>query len=426
MKVKEKNMLEKITTEMKVICALIGVLVVLSVVLIVTGKDGSKNSPKVKETVNLTKDEKKEKETEPETIPIAIDETDDDSKAEEEAEKMLEKLSLHDKICQMFIVTPEQLTGAGVATMAGDMTKTSIEKYPVGGLCYFTQNIEDEDQIKEMISTTQDYIKDVVDVPLFIAVDEEGGSVARVCEALGTTKLDDMYSYKDEGTDTARDNAKTIASDISKYGFNLDFAPVCDVFADESKTAIGSRCYSDSYEGAASLIENAVKGFDDGGVMCTLKHFPGLGETDADTHDGKVSSDATLEELADAQYLPFESGINAGAPFVMVSHLTMNEVDEAPASLSYTMVTQELREELKFDGVVITDAMNMGAITNNYSTSEATLAAIKAGVDIVLMPSDLGSAISAVESAVEDGTITEDRIDESVLRILTAKCKYLK
>ena len=421
-------MFEKMTTEVKIILGLMALFIVISIALIVSGNNTGKGK-KPKETINITKDEgigKKEKETETETKE-EVPEVDPSEVAKSEAEDILSELSLHDKICQMFIATPEQLTGAGVATMAGDMTKSSIESYPIGGLVYFSQNIEDKEQITEMIKTTQEYAKGVNDVPMFIAVDEEGGTVARVADVLDTTKFNDMFSYKDEGTQTARNNAKTIASDISQFGFNLDFAPVCDVFSNSNNDAIGNRCYSDSFEESASLIENAVKGFNDGGVMCTLKHFPGIGDTDSDTHDGKVSSDKTIEELKEGEYLPFESGIDAGAQFVMVSHVVMSEIDEEnPSSLSYTMVTQQLREELGYEGIVITDALNMGAITNTYSTDEATVAAIKAGVDIVLMPSSVSTAVDAVEKAVEDGTITEERIDESVLRILTCKCQYLK
>ena len=420
---------ERLTTEVKIILGMIIALFIVSFILIFNGNNTS-NKKNGKETVNLTVDEgmtkeTDEKQTEEETDAPAKKAVSDDAK--KNAEKLMKDMSLHDKICQMFIVTPEGLTGVSTATVAGNTTKASIEKNPVGGLVYFQKNINDRDQIKDMIAGTQKFAKDYNNIPLFAGVDEEGGKVSRVASALDdVTKLDSMFSYKDKGTDTARTNAKTIAQSIADVGFNLDFAPVADTFSNSSNDVIGDRCYSDSYEECASLVSNAVKGFADGNVLCTLKHFPGHGDAAGDSHDGAAKSDKTLDELKKEDIVPFEAGIKAGAPFVMVGHITMVEVDNEIASLSKIVITDTLKGELGYDGIVITDALDMDAITSNYKSGEAAVKAVSAGVDMLLMPASLDDAVKGLEDAVKDGKISEDRINESVLKILTLKCDSLK
>lgn len=421
---------EKLTTEVKIICGMIIVLFVVSIILIVGGNNSSTKKGS-KETVSLTFDEgmtdKNEGESETETEnkqegqkAVSID-------AQNEAKELMKNMSLHDKICQMFIVTPEGLTGVSTATVAGDMTKAAIEKNPVGGLIYFEKNIEDRGQITDMISGTKKYAKDYNEIPLFTCVDEEGGSVSRVASALDdVTKLDNMFSYKDQGADVAKTNAKNIAESISSLGFNVDFAPVADTFADSTNEVIGERCYSDDYNTCANLIENAVKGFAEGDVLCTLKHFPGHGTASGDSHDGTTTSEKTLDELKEEDLKPFAAGIKAGAPFVMVGHITMSDIDNEVASLSKTIITDLLKGEMGYDGIIITDALEMGAISDNYSSGEASVKAIQAGVDMLLEPANLNDAVSGVEKAVEDGTITEDRINESVLKILTLKSDMLE
>ena len=333
------------------------------------------------------------------------------------------KMTLHQKICQMCIVTPEGLTGYDLVTQAGDATKSSLEEYPVGGLIYFSANFEDVQQTKDMINGVQQYNTTVSDIPLFISVDEEGGVVARCADELGTTSFKPMYEYRDQGADTAYNNAKTIASDIKGLGFNLDFAPVADTWSNPSNEVIGTRAYSDDFSQTAELVSSAVRGFEDGGVACTLKHFPGHGDTAEDSHYGTATSAKTLEQLDKEEYQAFRSGIASGADMVMVGHITMTGVDNIPASLSPTMINGELRGKLGFNGLVITDSLAMGAITDNYSSAEAAVKVVEAGGDILLMPYDLGEAVSGLEEAVKNGEISEERIDQSVTRILEVKKK---
>lgn len=346
------------------------------------------------ETTEVTEEEK----------PSLVDET-------------LAGMTLHEKVCQMMFVTPEELTGEDGVTVAGDATRQALENYPVGGIVYFAKNLESQDQVKEMIDNSQKYSS----IGLFVATDEEGGVVNRLMDTVGTTYIGSMYYYKDDGDETAYENAYTIANDMSALGFNLDFAPVADVWSNPDNTVIGERAYSDDYAQAAELVGNAVKGFNDGGVMCTLKHFPGHGDTAEDSHYSSAYVHRTKEEIMADEMQPFRSGIEAGAEFVMVGHLIVPDIDEVPATLSYKIATGILREELKFEGVAITDSFEMESIADNYSVDDAVVMAVKAGMDMILQPKDMASAVNSIEQAVADGELSEDRIDESVRRILTLK-----
>lgn len=334
-------------------------------------------------------------------------------------EKTLADMSLRDKVCQMMFVRPESITGIDVVTAAGDTTKSALEQYPVGGIVYFAQNMESKDQVKEMIDNSQSYSK----VGLFISTDEEGGMVNRLMNTVGTTYIDSMYNYKDEGIQKAHDNAYTIASDMAALGFNMDFAPVADVWSNPDNTVIGERAYSDDYSQAAELVGSAVKGFEDGDIMCTLKHFPGHGDTAEDSHYSSAYVKRTKDEIMADEMQPFTAGIDAGAEFVMVGHLIVPDIDELPATLSYKITTEMLRNEMHFEGIAITDSLAMGSIADNYGVGESAVMSIKAGIDMLLDPTDIDTAIDAVVQAVESGDITEDRIDESVRRILTLKEK---
>jgi len=381
------------------------------------------------------KNSEKEKSPSPSGTTLKSDDAQDtteESTAENEADnldqydRIISQMSLHEKICQMFIVTPESLTGFDVVTASGDATRSSLEQYPVGGLIYFSANLESMDQAKEMLSGAKGIQKDLDLIPLFYAIDEEGGDVARCADALGTTSFDPMYLYKEKGTDTAYSNAKTIAGDILSVGFNLDFAPVADTWSNPANTVIGQRAYSDDFAETAELVAAAVRGFSDGGVYCSVKHFPGHGDTAEDSHYGTAVSAKTLAELEQNEYLAFKKGIKAGADMVMMGHITMTSVDQLPASVSKTMITDELRGKLGYDGVVITDSLAMGAVTEMYESGELAVKIVDAGADMLLMPQDMKAAVEALEKAVEDGTITEERINESIRRILILKSEKMQ
>lgn len=339
-----------------------------------------------------------------------------------QAREILSGMTLDEKIYQMFIVTPEQLMSASAVTHAGEETKAALDNYPVGGIVYFSYNIVSREQCAAMISNTQSYSK----LGLFIAVDEEGGTVARIGNnnAMGTTSFPAMGAIGEtRDFSQAYNVGYTIGTEIGELGFNLDFAPVADVNSNPSNPVIGTRAFHSDPKITAEMVAACVQGFNDSGLLCTLKHFPGHGDTDTDSHYGEAQTEKTLGELFECEILPFKAGIQAGAPFIMVGHITAPNVTETPvpASLSYEIVTEVLRNTLGFEGLVITDSMSMQAITSQYSPDEAAVKALQAGVDIFLMPESLSDAFNGIKEAVAVGEVSEARIDESVLRILEVK-----
>ena len=364
-------------------------------------------------------------------ITSEVPNTENTDPAQSYADEMLAKMSLHEKVCQMFIITPEAATGYAVVTEAGEKSKQAIMDYPVAGYIYFAQNLSNTDQTKTMLTNVKQYGMEANGIPFFTSVDEEGGDVARCADNLGTTSFNSMYSYREQGEETAYNNAYTIASDISNLGFNLDFAPVADTWSNSANTVIGTRAYSTDYEEAARLVASATRGFNAGGVVSCIKHFPGHGDTNEDSHRSAAYIHKPLSDLMNEDYLPFKAGIEADTGMIMIGHLYLSDADissgedNLPASLSYKVVTGELRDKLGYNGVVITDSMAMGAIVNYYSSGEAAKLAVKAGVDIILMPEDFEAAVEALESAVQTGEISEERINESVRRILALKYNRL-
>nr|WP_051527055.1 glycoside hydrolase family 3 N-terminal domain-containing protein [[Eubacterium] cellulosolvens] len=339
----------------------------------------------------------------------------------DEADGLLSQMTLEEKVYQLFFVTPEQLTGIGQVVEAGQTTKESIEKYPVGGIVYFSQNIETREQTATMLNNLQSYSR----IPVFTGVDEEGGTVRRVGSnsLIGMTEIPDMLSIGESGdASRAYDVGYTLGTECKALGFNLDFAPVADVYSNPENTVIGNRSFSTDPGVAADMVGSCVEGFHVANMICTLKHFPGHGDTFADSHYTAASTQKSLAELEQEEFLPFERGIDAGADLVMMGHILTPSITDSytPASLSSEMVSI-LRNDLNFKGVIITDAMNMAAISDYYSSSEASVAAIKAGVDMILMPVDFHAAVTGIFEALENGELTETMIDEHVRRILEVK-----
>lgn len=347
------------------------------------------------------------------------------TEAQLRAQALVQDMTLREKVYQLFIVTPEALTGVNTATAAGEATRAAIEAQPVGGIIYFSKNLVDREQAAAMLANTQSYSK----IPLLLSVDEEGGMVSRVGAnpAMGTTSFSNMADYG-EAADPQKvyEIGETLGSELLALGFNLDFAPVADVVTNPANTEIGRRSFSSDPYVAARMVGSMVSGMKDAGILSTLKHFPGHGGTAADTHNGISVTNRTLEEMRQAEFLPFQAGMEAGAPMVMVGHLSAAAVngDNTPSDLSKRIVTEVLRQELGFEGVIVTDAQNMGAITDAYSSAEAAVGALEAGVDLILMPADLTEAADGVLAAVADGRLSNERINESVIRILAMKYDY--
>lgn len=341
----------------------------------------------------------------------------------EMVEESVAGMTLEQKVAGLFFVTPEQLTGVGQAVQAGEGTQEALATWPVGGLVYFKQNIQSEEQLREMLANTASYST----FPIFLGVDEEGGRVARVADALGLENVGPMADIGSTGDVQAAYTAnQTIGTYLASYGFNVDFAPVADVLTNEDNAVIGDRAFSGDPQTVADMVAGAVEGLQSAGVSACLKHFPGHGDTAGDSHTGAAETDRTKEEMDAAEFLPFRSGIETGADMVMVGHISapsLTDGEKIPASLSEEIITGILREELGYDGIVITDAMNMAAVTDYYEADVAAIMALKAGADMILMPEDFQQAYEGVLQAVQDGTISQERVDDSLKRIYRVKLR---
>lgn len=339
---------------------------------------------------------------------------------EEIVEACISAMPVEDKVAQLFMVTPESLTGASKVTQAGEKTQEVLNQYRVGGFIYFDNNLVDKEQVTNMLSATAGY--NLYD--MFFAVDEEGGKVSRVQKSkIEVPEVGNMSEIGATGdANKAYEAGKTIGQYLRELGFNVDFAPVADVVTATDKTTIGDRSFGSDPAVVGQMVQKCAEGIQENGVSACLKHFPGLGDTTTDTHEERVVIEESLEELQATDFVAFKDAIDAGVDFVMVSHATATGIDEVyPSSLSKKVITEQLRDYLGYDGIVITDAFNMKAITEYYTTEEACVKAIKAGADMILMPENFEAGYNAVLEAVKDGSISEERIDESLKRIFRVK-----
>ena len=339
---------------------------------------------------------------------------------DEVVESIISEMTLEEKVAGLFIVTPEGITGVNAAVQAGDGTKKALEKYPVGGLIYFKKNIKSEAQLQEMIAKSKEYCK----YPLFIGVDEEGGEVSVLAEALKLDNVGDMADIGSTGdVSKAYEAMKSVGTYMAGYGFNLNFAPVADVLLNEENSSIGDRAFGSDALTVAGMVTSAMEGMKETGVTACVKHFPGMGDASKDTHNGLMVIDKSLEDLKQAELVPFISAIENDVNMIMVGHISLPQIvgDNTPATMSKEVISDLLRSELGFNGVVITEAMNESAITEYYGADEAAIRAFKAGADMVLMPEKFEVAYNGVIEAVKAGTISEERINDSLKRVYRIK-----
>lgn len=341
---------------------------------------------------------------------------------------ILTNMTLEEKIGQLFIVNIEQMEPAdGESYKYYQITETmkkNMEKYHVGGYIFFSRNIKTPKQTTTFINNLQKTSK----IPLFISVDEEGGAVSRIGKnkKMETTYFPPMKAIGDTNNPTeAFEVGNTLGIEIGALGFNLDFAPVADLRVNESNTEIGDRSFGSDPKMVANMVSELVRGLQGQGVSATLKHFPGHGGASGDTHKGYADITNSIQELRKVEFVPFKAGIKAGVDLIMVSHLAVTNVtnETVPASLSPLILEDILRTELGYDNLIITDALNMKSITNEYSSGDAAVTAITAGADILLMPKNFEDAYEDLFDAVKAGDIKETKIDKSVSRILRIKLK---
>lgn len=359
---------------------------------------------------------------------------------------IIDKMTLEQKVAQLFVVSPETLTGVDSVQYAGDMTYQALQDYPVGGIVFAKDNIDSSSQFGTMTDNLQSYSEEISGFPLFLAAAEEGGSAS----VLGNNdNLDEYYenSYSDDDSDYSSSSAnsvhsgapsmseigrkddstnayeagKSIGSLMSAYGLNLDLAPVADVLSGNS-TGIGNRTFGTDAQTVSDMALEVIRGIQEEDVNAAMKYFSGYGAASSNMSGFPVIN-SSLDELKKKEFLPYSNAIAQGMDFVMVGHISVPNVtgDDTPASLSEKMISEVLRKDLGFKGIVMTDYLNDKTIVKNYSAADAAVKAIQAGADLLLEPDDLEAAYEGVLKAVKKGDITEDRLDESIYRILRVK-----
>lgn len=341
---------------------------------------------------------------------------------DEVARYYISQMTLEEKVAGLFFVTPESMMeGVNQAVIAGGKTEEALNAYAVGGIIYFSKNIQSADQITEMLAKTQEMSK----YPLFLGVDEEGGSVARVADSISDiANVGDMSELGALNDPSAAYNAYgEVADYLEELGFNVNFAPVADIY-DGNNAMFAERAFASDANVVSNYVYQAICGLQDGGISACAKHFPGHGSADADSHDGRATVELTEEELMATEILPFQMAITANPDFIMIGQVSLPNVlgDYTPATMSSDIVTRILRNQLGYNGIIITDAMNMTAVTEYYTSAEAAVNVINAGCDMILMPENFKEAYQGVLDAVNNGEISVERIEESLMRIYRVKC----
>lgn len=356
----------------------------------------------------------------PEVTPEPIPELTPEEKLDGIINTMIEVMPLEDKVSGLFFVTPESITDVNAAVRAGDGTREALIRYAVGGIVYDKKNIQNAEQFGEMLGNTELYSK----YPIFLGIEEEGGSVSPLASA---GLIDKQPSAADigEGGDAgaAYQAGVSMGAGMASYGINVDFAPVADL-ANVDGSVMASRAYGNDAMAVTAYVNNMANGLREQGVVACVKHFPCGGSTAADTHEGLAVSDRSAEDLRSQELTIYQSSIDSGIQMIMVGHTAVPSLtgDNTPASLSSIVVTDLLRNEMGYGGVIITDAMDMKAISEYYGSGQAAVLALKAGCDMILMPENFEEAYAAVLAAVQDGTISEERINDALRRIYRIKC----
>ncbi len=329
-------------------------------------------------------------------------------------------MTLEQKVGQLFFCSFRKDEQNLPVTVCNESIANTIKQYHIGGVVLFGENIDTEQQTKQLIAD----IKKHSDIPLFIGVDEEGGRVSRL-HASGKMQVADVPTAKEIGdtndTNVSYEYAKTIGSELKELGFDVDFAPVADVNTNAYNIVIGDRAFSSDANIAGDMVSAFVRGLQEQNISACAKHFPGHGDTIEDSHNGIALANRTLQQMQQTEWIPFQKAIEQNVDFIMAGHITTPNAttDGLPASLSHEMLTEQLRNNMHFDGIIITDALDMGAITKYYEN--APFDAVCAGADMVLMPFELQKSYETICHAVKEGIITEQELNQKVKRILSLK-----
>ena len=337
---------------------------------------------------------------------------------EDKVEKIMEDMTIEEKIGQMIFAFYNK-------DVVDDELKDIITNTKIGGFVLFAKNFSTYEKTLSFIKEVKEYNS----IPLFISIDQEGGKIQRLNELRDVSVSDIPYMY-DLGSmndkELSYNVGKVIAEELRVFGINMDFAPVLDIYSNSLNTVIGKRAFGSDYKTVTDNALSLAKGLEDNGIIPVYKHFPGHGDTIIDSHEDLPIITKSREELLNFELIPFKRAIESGANIIMVGHLAVPSItkDNTPASLSKKLISDFLKDELGYRGLVITDALNMKALTNYYSDDELCPIAVKAGVDLLLMPPSPKVCLTSVINEIQKGNISIDRINESVRKIL--KLKYLK
>ncbi len=331
-----------------------------------------------------------------------------------------------------------QLLVAGIeGTEPGEDAVQAIQGYQVGGVILFGRNVESAEQLAALTNGLKELNGDYV--PLFLCVDQEGGRVDRMPPEVSRTPSAWSVGQTLDTEGVGAAYGALLAEECAAFGFNMDFAPSLDIWSNPENTVIGDRAFGTDAATVTGAANETALGILSGGVIPVAKHFPGHGDTAVDSHYGLPVVDKSLEELEELELRPFRQAIDTtcvygtyggdtSIPAIMVAHILLSQIDpDNPASLSPEVVTGLLREEMGYEGVVCTDDLTMGAISNTYGMGEAAVLAVEAGCDLLLVchgADNLAEAHAALVEAVDSGRIPEERLDESVYRVLSLKAVY--
>jgi beta-N-acetylhexosaminidase len=330
----------------------------------------------------------------------------------------IDKMTLDEKIGQLMLVGIEGYE-------IDERTKQLIHEHRVGGVILYRKNISDAKQLLSLINSLKK--SNFPNTPLFISVDEEGGSVSRMPDELHKIPSAEIIGGINE-EQLSFELGAVIAEEIKSFGFNMNFAPVLDINSNPNNPVIGNRAFGSEPEVVSRLGIMNMKGIQSKGVIPVVKHFPGHGDTAIDSHIGLPIVHNGLERLNDFELVPFKRAIENNADAVMIAHILLPEIDkENPASMSKIVITEMLKDDLGFEGIVVTDDMTMGAIVEHYSIEDAAIKSLDAGADVILVAHEYEKqirVINAIKNAVKNSDITKKRIDESVYKVLKLKEKY--
>jgi len=333
-------------------------------------------------------------------------------------QEQLAQMTLEEKVGQLVIVGMD-------GTELNEKIKNLIQNYHAGGVILYKKNITGSTQLLQLLNQLKS--SNNSKIPLFLSLDEEGGPVSRLPDEI--TKLPSNKIIGEINNENLSYNlGQALALQLKAYGFNLNFAPVLDINSNPQNPVIGDRSFGAGADLVSRLGVATIKGLQDGGVIPVGKHFPGHGDTLVDSHVGLPVVTYDLDRLRNFELLPFQAAIGSGVDAMMVAHILLPKLDDKfPASLSHNIITGLLKEELGFQGLVVTDDLTMGAIVKHYSLAQAAVQAVKAGNDLLLVCHDYESQLAvlqALQTAVASGDIPEARIEESVYKILQLKQKY--